>query len=98
MYFFFNVTAPTEIYTYLHTLSRHDALPIWGQMPRRLENRLGACQPRRNGVVTALFEHSPWVETRADARPSSGDRHADLMAVVREASADRKSTRLNSSH
>jgi len=35
--------------------------------------------------MTALFEHSPWVEGRADARPSSGDRHADLMAVVREA-------------
>jgi 2-oxo-4-hydroxy-4-carboxy-5-ureidoimidazoline decarboxylase len=36
--------------------------------------------------VTALFEHSPWVEARADARPSSGDRHADLMAVVATAS------------
>jgi 2-oxo-4-hydroxy-4-carboxy-5-ureidoimidazoline decarboxylase len=35
--------------------------------------------------VSALFEHSPWVEERADARPSSGDRHADLMAAVREA-------------
>lgn len=35
--------------------------------------------------MTALFEHSPWVEARADARPSSGDRHADLMAVVRDA-------------
>lgn len=35
--------------------------------------------------MTALFEHSPWVEERADARPSSGDRHADLMAVVQEA-------------
>ena len=35
--------------------------------------------------MSALFEHSPWVEQRADARPSSGDRHADLMAVVRQA-------------
>lgn len=35
--------------------------------------------------MSALFEHSPWVEERADARPSSGDRHADLMAVVHEA-------------
>lgn len=34
--------------------------------------------------MSALFEHSPWVEARADARPSSGDRHADLMAVVRD--------------
>ncbi|KPH60272.1 2-oxo-4-hydroxy-4-carboxy-5-ureidoimidazoline decarboxylase [Novosphingobium sp. ST904] len=36
--------------------------------------------------MTALFEHSPWVEERADARPSSGDRHADLLAVMHEAS------------
>src|SRR3546814_15161079 len=28
-FFFFNVTATTEIYTYGHTLSLHDALPIW---------------------------------------------------------------------
>jgi 2-oxo-4-hydroxy-4-carboxy-5-ureidoimidazoline decarboxylase len=38
--------------------------------------------------MTALFEHSPWVEARADARPSSGDRLADLMAVVGDASPD----------
>lgn len=38
--------------------------------------------------MTALFEHSPWVEERADARPSSGERHTDLMAVVHEASPD----------
>ncbi|MDP3550535.1 MAG: 2-oxo-4-hydroxy-4-carboxy-5-ureidoimidazoline decarboxylase [Novosphingobium sp.] len=38
--------------------------------------------------MTALFEHSPWVEARADARPSSGNRHADLMAVVLEASSE----------
>jgi len=38
--------------------------------------------------MSALFEHSPWVEERADARPPSGDRHADLMAVVREATPD----------
>jgi 2-oxo-4-hydroxy-4-carboxy-5-ureidoimidazoline decarboxylase len=38
--------------------------------------------------MTALFEHSPWVEARADARPSSGDRHADLMAVVRGATEE----------
>ncbi|MFC0687339.1 2-oxo-4-hydroxy-4-carboxy-5-ureidoimidazoline decarboxylase [Novosphingobium clariflavum] len=40
------------------------------------------------GGTTALFEHSPWVEARADARPSSGDRLADLLAVLHEASAE----------
>jgi len=38
--------------------------------------------------VSALFEHSPWVEARADARPSSGDRHADLMAVMYDATPE----------
>lgn len=38
--------------------------------------------------MTALFEHSSWVEARADARPPSGDRHSDLMAVVRAASPE----------
>src|SRR3546814_15818158 len=28
-FFFFNNTATTEIYTYLHTLALHDALPIY---------------------------------------------------------------------
>lgn len=37
-----------------------------------------------------LFEHSPWVEARADAAPASGDRHADLMAVVRAAAPDER--------
>ena len=38
--------------------------------------------------MTALFEHSPWVQARADARPSSGDRHADLMAVLYDATPE----------
>jgi 2-oxo-4-hydroxy-4-carboxy-5-ureidoimidazoline decarboxylase len=38
--------------------------------------------------MSALFEHSPWVEGRADARPSSGNRHADLMAVVYQATLE----------
>src|SRR3546814_7078850 len=32
-YVFFNDTATTEIYTYLHTLSLHDALPICPRPP-----------------------------------------------------------------
>jgi 2-oxo-4-hydroxy-4-carboxy-5-ureidoimidazoline decarboxylase len=38
--------------------------------------------------MSALFEHSPWVEARADARLSSGDRHADLMAVLHDAAPE----------
>lgn len=36
--------------------------------------------------VEPLFEHTHWVEERADAAPSSGDRWADLMAVLYAAS------------
>src|SRR3546814_15869655 len=35
--FFFNDTATTEIYTYCHTLSLHDALPIFQDLARRLD-------------------------------------------------------------
>lgn len=40
--------------------------------------------------MTALFEHSPWIEARAGARPSSGDRWTDLMAVVRDATPEER--------
>src|SRR3546814_13897666 len=42
IFFFFNDTAPTEIYTYGHTLSLHDALPISGS---RRNNRGDARLP-----------------------------------------------------
>src|SRR3546814_18084376 len=38
--FFFNDTATTEIYTYGHTLSLHDALPISLEAARRLPSGL----------------------------------------------------------
>src|SRR3546814_16819274 len=86
--FFFNDTATTEIYTYLHTLSLHDALPIY-LIPivvrdRRLEmNQAAYIQVGDiEGVDRAL----------AIGR--------DMRAVHRDLrlEQDRKSTRLNSSH
>src|SRR3989442_11807793 len=71
LFFFFNDTATTEIYT----LSLHDALPIWecgGGARRRAGALRGAALQRR----------------AADARDDPG----------RGEAADRKSTRLNSSH
>src|SRR3546814_3210682 len=43
--FLFNDTATTEIYTYLHTLSLHDALPIvrWQSRPGHEARRLPDC-------------------------------------------------------
>src|SRR5688572_33221382 len=66
-FFFFNVTATTEIYT----LSLHDALPIW----RRAVEPEVARELRQLGGIERIG--------------------TDL---TRDGLADRKSTRLNSSH
>src|SRR5256885_12638983 len=71
LFFFFNDTATTEIYT----LSLHDALPI---------SVLG--EPEQLGMRVALVSG-----TRADDIAGS-------LTYYFETSADRKSTRLNSSH
>src|SRR3546814_13356761 len=84
---FVNDTATTEIYTYLHTLSLHDALPISKMLALSsmwLSSRSGGLQQppdaRDEGVEAGR---------RRDRGGGGG--------AVAEA-ADRKSTRLNSSH
>src|SRR2546430_9534079 len=87
MLFFFNDTATTEIYT----LSLHDALPIWAlcldepSFSERPLQRLRHEQHRRpvRAPLRLLHEQQP-VE------------QLDRVVLVEE--ADRKSTRLNSSH
>src|SRR3546814_3507885 len=62
--FFFNDTAPTEIYTYGHTLSLHDALPICiGRQPHHLHQltRLGERLGRAHAEV-----HRPLDDRLAD--------------------------------
>src|SRR3546814_14748620 len=49
LFLFFNDTATTEIYTYGHTLSLHDALPIY-----RARAPQGA--PRAAGATAAVIE------------------------------------------
>src|SRR5256885_3910451 len=88
IFFFFNDTATTEIYT----LSLHDALPIWTQ--HEPASRL-AVRSRKFGQQRLVAGFSPgkstgWfgsVITRQIRRESN-----------RGGSPDRKSTRLNSSH
>src|SRR3989442_9681108 len=82
IFFFFNDTATTEIYT----LSLHDALPI------SLRRRHGAaqehCRPDRG-----LRSCNP---IAGEAEPRCGGR--DGTRRGRYLGGDRKSTRLNSSH
>src|SRR3989442_428430 len=84
LYFFFNDTATTEIYT----LSLHDALPI---SPFR------RCSSP-SGVVATPFRRTPTcsgVEDQQCERPGhDGGSRARPLPPPR----DRKSTRLNSSH
>src|SRR3712207_7766079 len=82
MLFFFNDTATTEIYT----LSLHDALPIYPALrPDPASHRLTAARSDRRAHPAALRD---------------GEQHPrdDARRMDHRRGADRKSTRLNSSH
>src|SRR3712207_6869250 len=81
LFFFFNDTATTEIYT----LSLHDALPIYRSGEEQRQRLDRTRQGRRLEPVAEGFDHPP-----APPRLAQG---GDLLP-----GADRKSTRLNSSH
>src|SRR5688572_31702907 len=77
IFFFFNYTATTEIYT----LSLHDALPIWtGTRWKRYSHDVEPEACNRDDRKDIYRDDPCWKSSRFD--------HA----------ADRKSTRLNSSH
>src|SRR6059058_1640054 len=62
LFFFFNETATTEIYTSLHTLSLHDALPIL------LAPVLGnpGCGPGMCPMSSRSEEHTSELQSRND--------------------------------
>src|SRR5947207_11014823 len=90
LFFFFNDTAPTEIYT----LSLHDALPISG--------RSGPGRHRRDVRHRRLpgLDEDPGVLPRPFRREAATARRDGEGAALPSllAGIDRKSTRLNSSH
>src|SRR3546814_11282556 len=88
--FFFNDTATTEIYTYLHTLSLHDALPI------SLNN--GDMQLREILDLEAMLTKDPAPESLEDEEEDDGEISEKNAGVSFKDEEDRKSTRLNSSH
>src|SRR5690242_20837160 len=82
MSFFFNDTAPTEIYT----LSLHDALPIW-QSDRRQATRLqGGEQPRRR----------PDFRSRKAVRPLRGLIRDLLLGTLRLQRSEEHTSELQS--
>src|SRR3546814_13776477 len=101
--FFFNGTGTTEIYTYCHTLSLPAALPISGGAARGGASDLGrvddlgesaGAQQRAIGRRRAGGAGAGEVDAERQHRVGAG---VDLF-VGAEIRADRKSTRLNSSH
>src|SRR3989449_11279700 len=87
IFFFFNDTATTEIYT----LSLHDALPIWVgmQMSPQLSRVLGRVHP-------GMLQGQGLLPTEAGAVGLAVICTFSLPIITLV--ADRKSTRLNSSH
>src|SRR3546814_16220551 len=76
MFLFFNDTATTEIYTYLHTLSLHDALPIY------LDPALGGkCYGQfKLALMNEIIGRCSWAPTVFGcAAPDSGN--ADILAM-----------------
>src|SRR3989440_1183611 len=89
LFFFFNDTATTEIYT----LSLHDALPIYARDGRALVVRVVVEWKR--GRVSAVSRIRVFDERRERARE---EKLAPLVKDSYAGHGDRKSTRLNSSH
>src|SRR3546814_13259775 len=97
--YFFNDTAPTEIYPYRHTLSLHYPLPISAEqiLVSRLLGRSGGCagagrvgqpvSPSARGLAEVEVDEAVDDDPRSAGHPDRRGGHAD-----------RKSTRLNSSH
>src|SRR3546814_19895025 len=67
LFFFFNDTATTEIYTYGHTLSLHDALPI--SAPEQVSDI--ALQPGETLTAVSAGDTVRWVI--GDTTSGSGD-------------------------
>src|SRR5437762_10624626 len=87
--FFFNDTAPTEIYT----LSLHDALPIYHSIENENNNEVGheyEIDPRGHTVRSG--------RKRIQHQPGDKFGHVYSFFAVNFLEGDRKSTRLNSSH
>src|SRR3712207_8423282 len=88
VFFFFNDTATTEIYT----LSLHDALPI-SAGPERTLNRAEVDRLDAFATQLALQE-----EQKAAVEQDVLGAAKEAVLLRRYCEADRKSTRLNSSH
>src|SRR3546814_1242899 len=84
MYLFFNDTATTEIYTYGHTLSLHDALPICGVEIGDLKVRIGPDRVRERSRILGELRRAerPHVLDPLD-RGRSEEHTSELQSLMR---------------
>src|SRR3546814_17057966 len=83
---FFNDTSTTDIYTYLHTLSLHDALPIFDAI-------------RDAGVKNlTLASNNAGIDGEGLGKLLRSKQIKKMIASYVGENKDRKSTRLNSRH
>src|SRR3546814_18959480 len=90
-FFFVKDTATTEIYTYLHTLALHDALPIsapWN-LPSRLFQfpieviRAEQDEPRKIGLRHPLLAAHPFVQHERMGGKRSEEHTSELQSLMR---------------
>src|SRR3546814_6450878 len=91
--FFLHDTPTTEIYTYLHTPSLHDALPISSNF-RLIGSAVIAFQKSRsscNSIVTELPEASviAFQKSRSSCNPSSGWRCCPMVIAFQKSRSSR---------
>src|SRR3546814_19818511 len=82
LYFFFfcNDAEATEIYTYLHTLSRHDALPILAEIIERLAT--GNISVEVYGPDNHVA-NKPWLVSLLNADTDNADEYeGDTLAAA----------------
>src|SRR3546814_16407739 len=98
--FFFKEPGTTEIYTYGHTLSLHDALPIVRSLiaPRRRKRSLPRLSPPEQQDTRGRGSERSSVRARKLLASGTARLGRRGPAVRAPAPRDRKSTRLNSSH
>src|SRR3546814_2873237 len=85
LYYCFTDTANTEIYTYLHTLSLHDALPIWFRSAafRRARSRATSLGSKNRSASISTNRSS-----RCRCSPPRSEEHtSELQSLMRSAYA-----------
>src|SRR3546814_18941876 len=83
MFFFFNETATTEIYSYLPTLSLPDDLPIYGQITFIETGLANAASRKFRGLVAqVVYQHdTPFLGADSSINLSANYQYTDKLVV-----------------